>query len=549
MPMIPRRATSWLGLSLAGLLCLALLPAIGRAQEAPSLAPGVTAQVANAGGDEVMLREGPGYDAAVLAAFAEGTVVSLTDGPIAADDGSTWYGVTVDGTPGYMVADFLVPLDEALPAPDAAAPATDLSAPALETTTALPDVAEQTTGETAVATEAVNLRAEPRADAPILLVVPAGGGVNRTGDISDGFAPVSYNGTAGWASIAYLTLGAAPVSTASDLAQSIPAAIPTGEGEATANDVLNLRDGPSTAGDVLRVLPPGAPVTITGEAADGFVPVMYNGTTGWVDGQYLDTGVASAAQQVEAPASASEPGAGPATTTDSVNLRSGPSAGASVDVVLPTGAAVETTGPPQAGFYPVSAGDQTGWVSGDYLRFGDGATPVTDASPAGGSGIIWPVSGGDWTIMQGYNGSSHQNQDGLWQYYYSLDLARVDGDTAGQAVRSPVSGTVRWLDPSTGGMSIDIGDGHAVAFFHVTVDPSFTAGDPITQGQAVGTISGPGGPGYAGVAHIHLTLWETTDGGNWSRSAAPFAGPYAISGQAFPDTGGGNQYEGTEFTP
>ena len=151
--------------------------------------------------------------------------------------------------------------------------------------------------------------------------------------------------------------------------------------------------------------------------------------------------------------------------------------------------------------------------------------------------------------MQGYNGSSHQTQGDLWQYYYSLDLARRGGDTAGQPVSSPANGTVRWLDPWTGGISIDIGNGHAVALFHVTIDGGLQDGDPIRQGQSIGVISGPGGPGFAGTAHVHFALWQTSDGGNWSRNAVPFVGPYAISGQEFPDVGGSNQHRGTQFTP
>ena len=167
----------------------------------------------------------------------------------------------------------------------------------------------------------------------------------------------------------------------------------------------------------------------------------------------------------------------------------------------------------------------------------------------GAGGIIWPVSGGQWTIMQGYHGSSHQNQDGLHQYAYSLDLARVDGNTAGQPVYSPVNGVVRWTDPGTGGISIDIGNGHAVAMFHVTFMGGLGAGTPVQQGQVLGEISGPGGPGYMGTPHLHFTLWASSDNGNWDRQAVPFTGQYAISGMDFPDTGGGNAHRGVQFSP
>ena len=147
--------------------------------------------------------------------------------------------------------------------------------------------------------------------------------------------------------------------------------------------------------------------------------------------------------------------------------------------------------------------------------------------------------------MQGYHGSSHQNQDSLWQYDVLASIwRRVDGNTAGQPINSPVNGVVRWTDPSTGGISIDIGNGHAVAMFHVTFIGGLEAGTPVQQGQLLGEISGPGGPGFMGTAHVHFTLWETSDNGNWDRHAEPFTGQYTISGMDFPDTGGGGHLRG-----
>ena len=185
---------------------------------------------------------------------------------------------------------------------------------------------------------------------------------------------------------------------------------------------------------------------------------------------------------------------------------------------IPAGATLTALAGPEQGFYQVQYGQQIGWVAAEYLQVSatylqrdnrndgsrqegkvEGSAPADNAD-LGAGGIIWPVSGGQWTIMQGYHGSSHQNQDSLWQYEYSLDLARVDGNTAGQPVYSPVNGVVRWTDPSTGGISIDIGNGHAVAMFHVTFKGGLEAGTPVQQGQVLGEISGPGGPGFMGTA-------------------------------------------------
>ena len=97
-------------------------------------------------------------------------------------------------------------------------------------------------------------------------------------------------------------------------------------------------------------------------------------------------------------------------------------------------------------------------------------------------------SGQTWIVGQGYNtspaqGGSHWNCDPAtlldqpsqtrgcrapYQYRYSFDLSLPDGSQAGRPVLSPVNGTIRWIDLSTGGMSIDLGDGFAVAFFMLT---------------------------------------------------------------------------------
>ena len=135
--------------------------------------------------------------------------------------------------------------------------------------------------------------------------------------------------------------------------------------------------------------------------------------------------------------------------------------------VLPAGSELAALAGPELGYWQVTDGVMTGWVDAefvqitvDYLQRGkknrdkdrgnSGNDTAAPADAPSGGGIAWPVSGGTWSIMQGYNGSSHQNQDDLWQYYYSLDIVQEDGRTAGETVYSPVNGTVTWTDRSIG---------------------------------------------------------------------------------------------------
>jgi uncharacterized protein YgiM (DUF1202 family) len=576
------------GIAIATLLLpLAPLVSIEGALAQSALYPGAVGLVANAGGEPVLLREAPSFDAAVVSSFPEGTPADIIEGPVFGADGTAWHGVNIGGVTGYMVAGYLAESGAvAEPAPvelaQEAVPAETVPLEAAPVETAPEPVAADGSASPIVTAD-LNLRTGPSYDDMVLAIVPAGAAVTPTGEWANGFAGVTYEGMVGWVDGAWLGEGSAapvPAEEAALYQEAVPApvdesgvvgdlAAPAGEA-AYAVDVANLRAGPSEGDEVLRVLPAGGTVTITGASSEGWTPVWYNGTWGFVSDGLLSasrtaTPVTLAQEAVPAAPLESTESSGAelmATTLSDVNLRAAPDAASMVLGTVPAGMALTPISGPEAGFYQVDVNGQIGWVSSEYLEVSasylqkgdrnrgkvEGSEPAGNAE-AGSGGIIWPVSGGTWSIMQGYNGSSHQNQDGLWQYYYSLDLVRDDGNTAGQTVYSPVNGTVRWTDPGSGGMSIDMGDGHAVAMFHVSFDGSLQAGTQVSQGQPIGQISGSGGAGFSGSPHLHFTLWTSDDNGNWDREAVPFTGKYSVSGMSFPDTGGSSQHAGTTFNP
>jgi uncharacterized protein YraI len=459
-----------------------------------NLTIGGTAVISYANGDDVRLRESPGYDAGIIDLYPEGTVVEVRDGPTGAD-GSLWYRVSINGVRGYMVSDFL----------------------AIE--------GSASSGDTTVLDD-LNLRAGPSTSGAVILVMPTGSMVWVTGSPQNGFYPVDYAGTAGWAHGDYLDVSGGGTAASN-------------EGTATVTSELNLRAGPSTSETVLMVMPTGAVVTLTGGAENGFVSVDYAGMSGWAFADYLGLDGSPTAST------------GTATVIDgALNLRDGPSTSAGIITVMPDGAVVEVLGGNDNGFTPVRYNGSEGWAFADYLSTGSGNARTGPGTGNSGGLIVWPMSGGEWYISQGYNGPySHYNSGSSYQYYYSFDLAQTDGGSAGTPIYSPVSGTVRWTEAGSGGMSIDMGNGYAFALFHVTVDSGLGAGDSVSQGQYVGSISGPGGDGYMGFEHVHISLWQTSDGGNWSRNAVPFTGDFAISGWDFPDVGGSNQHADTVFYP
>ncbi|MDQ3694451.1 MAG: hypothetical protein M3464_12605, partial [Chloroflexota bacterium] len=112
MPTNPTRATAWLRLTLLIVLSVLWLPISATPTTAQDLAGsplavGSPAQIVFGSGQDVLLRAAPGYDQMVVNGHGEGTLVEVTEGPLTAADGSTWFGVVVNGEQGYLAADFL----------------------------------------------------------------------------------------------------------------------------------------------------------------------------------------------------------------------------------------------------------------------------------------------------------------------------------------------------------------------------------------------------------------------------------------------------------
>jgi D-alanyl-D-alanine carboxypeptidase len=125
-------------------------------------------------------------------------------------------------------------------------------------------------------------------------------------------------------------------------------------------------------------------VTLTGEAQDGFLRVVYDGQEGWADAAYLEVAdtssgaVVQQAQVAEAPAQAENTALAPsnpespvgaeAVATNNVNLRSQPSATAPILSVVPVGSSVTLTGSQANGYLNVRAAGQAGWIDSRYLQ-------------------------------------------------------------------------------------------------------------------------------------------------------------------------------------
>jgi uncharacterized protein YraI len=118
---------------------------------------------------------------------------------------------------------------------------------------------------------------------------------------------------------------------------------------------VNLRSAPSLSSTVIRVVPSGTRIAITGSAESRFHPVSVSGTNGWISVDYV---VLDGATE--------EPSA-TATTSDRLNLRSAPNVTSSVLTVIPTGVTVNIVGQATNGFQSVKYGSLTGWAFDSYL--------------------------------------------------------------------------------------------------------------------------------------------------------------------------------------
>jgi uncharacterized protein YraI len=151
--------------------------------------------------------------------------------------------------------------------------------------------AQTCTNCTLYAITELNLRQEPSLDAAVLRFIPAGAPVHRTsGAVTNGYAPVTYDGVSGWAVALGLvatpeevTAAAVPTTTTPAPASApAPAPAATSEVRVTLSPLM-LRSGPAVDAAPVLVIPEGALLTLTREGAEnGYVTADYDGATGWV---------------------------------------------------------------------------------------------------------------------------------------------------------------------------------------------------------------------------------------------------------------------------
>ncbi len=311
------------------------------------------------------LREGPGTSFSVIRVIPGGATVEVT--------GEGQFGflpVTYSGSSGYASAEYLT------------AGGGSSNGGSDSGTASGPTGTRYTTAR-------LNLRSGPGTSYGTIATMPAGAAVSLTGETSNGFSKLTWNGTTGWSATQFLGTSGGSNSGSDGGSGNSGSGVAVGDsvtGSASTTARLNLRTGPGTGYAVKLTMPSGARVEVMGGAQGGFLPLRYNGTTGWASASFLSTG--GGTQQ---PAPAPDPGSGATidykVTTAAVNMRSGPSTGTSVVTVLPPGTRIDITGSAQSGFLPAKWAGRAGWVSAQYLS-DPGSAPAPAPGGSANQGIV-----------------------------------------------------------------------------------------------------------------------------------------------------------------
>jgi uncharacterized protein YkwD/uncharacterized protein YraI len=228
----------------------------------------------------------------------------------------------------------------------------------------------------AISASDVNLRTGPGAEYDVVTTLPPDTAMTVTGSEFNAFIPVKVDGTFGWVATEWVERGAMTLE---------QTASPSQPGTATAIQAVELRDAPLDEAAATGTIPSVAVVTLTGEAQDGFLRVVYDGQEGWADAAYLEVADTSSdaiiqqAQVAEAPTQAESAALAPAPNPDSlvgaeaiatnnVNLRAQPSATAPILSVVPAGSEMTLTGSQANGYVNVRIAGQAGWIDSRYVQ-------------------------------------------------------------------------------------------------------------------------------------------------------------------------------------
>ena len=324
-----------------------------------------------------------------------------------------------------------------------------------------------TTKATVTATS-LNVRSGAGTSYSVITKLSKGTVVDVIESASNGWKKIKTSGgTTGWVSGDYLTTGSAGNSSTNNSTSQTSY-------KATVNtDSLNMRKGAGTSYSVITKLSKGTVVDVLESASNGWKKVKTsNGTTGWVSGSYLTTGV------VEYPStdnSTSQTSYKATVTADSLNVRKGAGTSYSVITKLSKGTVVDVLESASNGWKKIKTSNGTiGWVSGSYLANGvveQPSTPSTNKVQAVidlahkqlGKPYVWGAEGPNSFDCSGLIYYVYKNAAGITlprtssaQYSAGVAVSRSNL-TAGDLIFSSTDGTGNITH-----VAIYVGDGQMI---------------------------------------------------------------------------------------
>lgn len=255
------------------------------------------------------IRSGPGATYDIIGRTVQGDTLAVSEGPT-----NGFYHIQVNGLDGWVSGDYITV------------------------------TAGSTGAGAATVASKLNLRSGPATTYSVLAVMPVGARVAIVSGPTGGWYQLTYQGQTGWASAQYLTVDATTPEE------------PSAGGTATILQSLNLRSGPGTTYEVLRVMPAAAIVTVISNPGTGWVQVTHDGSTGWASSQYLRLNTTTPANTATINA-------------DILNLRSAASTASSSVGQMLYGETVEI-GAKSGDWYKVTYHGKAGYAYGPYLTFG-----------------------------------------------------------------------------------------------------------------------------------------------------------------------------------
>ncbi|HEV2127399.1 MAG TPA: SH3 domain-containing protein [Thermomicrobiales bacterium] len=189
-----------------------------------------------------------------------------------------------------------------------------------------------------------NFRIGPGTNYAIIAVITKGSTFTLNEQTQNGYAGIISNGRSGWV-LASLVVAAGSTGTT-----------PVISGSAWTADYVNLRSGPGTSYQVLRVVPKGSQIGTSTTVKNGFRYVSHNGLAGWM------------ADSLISATNPDDQGTNYKTATVNLNLRAEPSTSAKVLTVIPAGAKVQLLHTQVGQYGNANYNGMQGWVAPAYLK-------------------------------------------------------------------------------------------------------------------------------------------------------------------------------------